>query len=221
MNAPLFSNATVKVLLLPVLLCLLTGCSFFASAPGSTAGSVPPGLISSERIRIRQTTHTFHCLVAESGYPFSVYDPENGDWSGAEPEIIRTIAKNLKMQVVFVPVPAAALASALRHGRGDVAIGKLTDEQIAADHLDSVFPYAPAEKKNYALMIRPDDTAWKDSLRKAAGGIDGSALLKTHTKTPSEASVEIADDAAQDEEEPLSISVDLKPGKDGKTRGKK
>ncbi|MBO5959558.1 MAG: transporter substrate-binding domain-containing protein [Lentisphaeria bacterium] len=212
MNAPLFSSAKVfKTGLVLLLTGLLCSCSFFSGGDGSADKSpAEPGSVTKSRIRARESSGVMLCLIAESGLPFSVYDEEAG-WIGAEPEIVLAIAEKLKMNVRFIPVPTVALASALRNGRGDIAIGKRTAGSIAADHLAPVFPYAAAKNGKFALMVRADDTVWRQALEKAAAGLDGESMLKKHARDLKPVSVEVVEDSAG-KEETLSISVDLKSG---------
>lgn len=212
MNGQLFSSSKWAIELGVILLGAVLfsgGCTLFQWGEINTEQAVvsKPDLITQNRIRARELKKTFICLIAEQGKPFSFYDEENRIWQGAEPEMIRQIASTLKMDVVFVPVPASALAAALRNGRGDIAIGKLTTKQIAAWHQTTVFPYAAAKNDKFAFMVRIDDSNWKSTLEKAASGIDSAALLKRYAQDLKPISVELDD--KENSEKVISISVDL------------
>lgn len=224
MNAPLSSRVFPGIKLctaLAVLTFLLNGCFLWdtGNQPSPAVSAVKPGVISSKRIRARKESKTILCLIAEQGKPFSEYDEESGNWLGAEPEMVRAIAAKLKMNVVFISVPEAALASALRNGRGDLAIGQLTTSRIAAYHQAAVCPYAPVQDEHYALMIRSDEADWKNDLEKAAAGIDGAALLKANGKDLKPIAVEVAE--KENSDEVISISVDLNKKNDQKAPEKK
>lgn len=208
-----FSKIPFLLLLTATLILPNSGCSFFTLMENTTDnGHVEPavktGAVTGKRIRARKANNTFICLIAEQDMPFSAWNEDQGIWQGAEPEIVRKIADNLKMDVIFVPLSTAALPAALRNGRGDLAAGKLTTEQIDACHLTPAVPYAPAKKGQYALMVRNDDTAWKKALEKAAGKLDGSALLKANSSDRKPASVEVVEKEGNDDT--ISITVDLK-----------
>lgn len=220
MNARSSSRVSLTINLCAAMaLLFLTGCSLFQSKEEAPAAPVKQGVISAKRTQARKTSRTMLCLIAEQGRPFSHYDEESELWQGAEPEIVRAIAEKLKLEVIFVPVPAAALASALRNGRGDLAIGKLTASRIAAWHQTAVFPYASGPEDSYALMIRSDDIAWKSELEKAAAGIDGAALLKANAKDLKPIAVDVVE--KENSGEVISISVDLDKKNDKKESGKK
>ena len=198
--------AALTALFLP-----LSGCTLFQQPEkgnGSGISVHAPGAVSRKRIQSRKEHKTFVCLIAEQDMPFSDWNEELGSWQGAEPEIVRQIAAKLNMNVVFVPVPAVALPSALRNGRGDIAAGKLTTGQIAASRMTAVVPYAPAKTGKYALMIRNDESIWKKDLTKAAEKIDGSALVKANTLEQKPVSVEVVE--KEENDDAISISVDLK-----------
>lgn len=223
MNGQLFFSSKWKIELCSALLGLLifsSGCSLFKSNDARQGQNLSkPGFITQNRIRAREQKNTFLCLVAEQGKPFSFYEEENGAWLGAEPEMVRMIAKNMKMNVVFVPVSQAALAAALRNGRGDLAIGKLTTKQIAVWHQTAAFPYADAKNGKFAFMVRNDDLEWKSMLEKAAAGINGNALLKSNAEDLKPISVEL--DERENSEKVISISVDLQTPPAGKEPVKK
>lgn len=200
-------------LLTALLILPMSGCSLFRTTEkqADNAGkeaAIQTGAVTGKRIRTRKANNSFICLIAEQEMPFSAWNEELGRWQGAEPEIVRMIAANLKMDVVFVPVSSAALSSALRNGRGDLAIGKLTTGQITAWHLTPVVPYAPAKNGQYALMVRNDDIDWEKNLEKAAGKLDGSALLKANSNDRKPVSVEVVE--KEESADAISISVDLK-----------
>ena len=199
-------------LLTALLSLLMSGCSLILPAEKQTdtisEAAIQTGAVTGKRIRARKANNTFICLIAEQDMPFSAWNEEQGIWQGAEPEIVRMIAANLKMDVVFVPVTSAALSSALRNGRGDLAVGKLTNRQITAWHLTPVIPYAPAKNGQYALMVRNDDVRWKKDVEKAAGKLDGSALLKANSNDRKPVSVEVVE--KEESTDAISISVDLK-----------
>lgn len=224
MNGQSFSSKVWKIeqcfLILGILL-LTSSCSLFQNGNTETVltPDSKPGLVTQNRIRTREQKKMFLCLIAEQGKPFSFYDEENGLWLGAEPEIIRIIAEKLKMDVAFVPVPASALAAALRNGRGDIAIGQLTTRQISSVHQTAVFPYASAQNDKFAFMVRNDDAAWKNTIEKAAAGIDGNAILKRNAEDLKPISVELGDKG--NSEKVISISVDLQAPSSGKESGKK
>ncbi len=218
MNGQLFFSSKQKIkrcsVLLGILLCS-GGCSFFQNNPVETEQTAAkPGLITQNRIRMRKQKNIFLCLIAEQEKPFSFYDEPLGSWQGAEPEMIRQIAAKLKMEVVFVPVPASALAAALRNGRGDIAAGKLTTKQIASLRQTAVFPYADAKNGKFSFMVRSDDSAWKNALEKAASGIDGAAILKRNAQDLAPVSVELEE--KENSEKAISISVDLQAKPAGK-----
>lgn len=196
------------------------GCSFFQNNTSQPDQSLSkPGPVTQNRIRARELKKTFICLIAEQGKPFSLFDEENGVWQGAEPEMIRQIAEKLKLNVVFIQLPENALASALRNGRGDIAVGKLTTGKIAAARQTAVFPYAAAKNDKFAFMVRSDDTAWQDTLKKATTGIDGNALLKSNAEDLKPISIEL--DEKNNNEKVISISVDLQANPSGKEQQKK
>lgn len=224
MNARSSSRVHLQIELCAVLVVLTlftSGCSFFRETEKVDTPTIKMemGAISARRSQARKANKTLLCLIAEQGSPFSEYDDESGLWQGAEPEIVRTIGKKLNMDVVFIPVPYAALASALRNGRGDLAVGKLTTSRIATLHQTAVFPYAPVQNEHYALMIRSDDLSWKRDLEKAAAGINGAALLKGNEKNIKPAAVEIVEKESNDEV--ITISVDLDKKKEKKAPEKK
>ena len=70
-----------------------------------------------------------------------------------------------------------------------------------------MFPYAAAKNDKFAFMVRIDDSNWKNTLEKAASGIDSAALLKRYAQDLKPISVELDD--KENSEKVISISVDL------------
>ncbi len=59
--------------------------------------------------------------------PISYYAPKSGTIIGSDPDIIRAIGKVLGVQVRFRAVSFEGLLTGLAAGRGDVAVGGITD----------------------------------------------------------------------------------------------
>ncbi len=185
---------------------LLCSCSLFQSGSGEPEPKDP---VSLERSHFRKQTNTLVCLIADSGKPYAHPDPVTGEWTGIEPDLIRSLAEQLKMQVIFIQLPVRALPSALRNGRGDIAAGKLDTDLIRSLELTDTVRYLTAgNEKNLALAIRSGDRKWFQTLTRAAKNIDLKKITEDADNTIKNASVQLL----KPEEKEISISIDM--GKD-------
>ena len=177
-----------------------------------TVKSVPPGIVSANRIAARKQTGTFLCLIADSGSPFASFDPEKEYWQGIEPQIIRETAKRMKMKVQFIRMPRQHISSALRNGRGDIAAAKLDTGTIADLCFLPVIPYAPAAKGNLAFMVRTDDAEWQKQLASAASALEIGKIVSGNSNTIGSVRFKVADDTdktppAMKKTEPVKVSI--------------
>lgn len=223
MNAPLSllrsSKKTITLTAAVFLALALTGCSFFTAAPEKKEQKkaekiVPPGTISAARIAARKRSGTFICLIADSGKPFASFDPAKRSWQGIEPQIIREIAKHLKMKVQFIRMPARNISAALRNGRGDIAAAKLDTGTIQSLYFLPVAHYAPAAKGNLAFMVRSDDIQWQKDLSAAAASFNINKIVSGNSSTMGSVRIKLADDA--DKAPPVVPKTDSRKSTDKK-----
>lgn len=222
MNEPLSlrrSSKKFSLLAAAILLILpATGCSLFQNGAKTAEKekdipekTVPPGAVSSARIAARKQSGTFICLIADSGSPFASFDSSKQTWHGIEPQIIREIAKRMKMKVQFIRIPAGNISSALRNGRGDIAAAKLDTGTIKALAFTAVTPYAPAAKGNLAFMVRQDDAQWQKKVSAAAASVNITGIVSGNSSTIGSVRVKLAGD--DDKALPVLTGPESKPVK--------
>ncbi len=209
-----FSAAASAVELLCLICFFCCGCSLFRTAPDHVEKVPGTDPVSLERARIRKENNTLYCLIAETGTPFARYSTDSGEWEGIEPELIRALAAEMKMQVQFIAVPLNAVSGALRNGRGDIAAAQLDTEQIRMFYLTSVFPYLSAgdDGEKYAFMVRSGDLQWQEKLSDAAKKINAEQIVNALKPPPSAAAPQKTAAGAK----VLPVVPAVKPGKDGK-----
>ncbi len=217
MSVRLFFSAAAAAVELLCLTCFFCcGCSLFQTAPDDAEKVPGTDPVSLERARIRKENNTLYCLIAETGKPFARYSAESGEWEGIEPELLRALASEMKMQVQFIAVPRNAVSGALRNGRGDIAAAQLNTAQIRMFYFAPVFPYLSAgdDGEKYAFMVRSGDLQWQKKLLDAAKKINADQIVNALKPPPPAAAPQKTADAGTKKVLPAVPAV--KPGKDGK-----
>lgn len=102
----------------------VAGCASASSSPAAVSAH-QPGLNAAVPASVRSAGLTV--LTDPEFSPISYYAPKSGTIIGSDPDVIRAIGKVLGVQVRFRAVSFEGLLTGLAAGRGDVAVGGITD----------------------------------------------------------------------------------------------